>query len=111
MIKKYRWHLILSSIVILLPMLIGVFGGKILPEEIATHWGFDGNADGWMNSYMVFFILPLIMLALHWLCVLLTLVIDKNNRHNNGKMMGMMFWVIPVISLTSCGVVFTAALG
>ena len=110
MIKKYKWQLIISSIVILLPMLLGVFGGKILPEEIAAHWGFDGNADGLMNSSLVFFIFPAIMLAFHWLCVVLMLKLDKNAEQNR-KMMNIVLWIIPVISLTSCGVMFTTALG
>ncbi len=110
MIKKYKWTLIISSIVILLPMLLGFFGGNLLPEEIAIHWGFNGQADGYSNSSQIFIIIPLIMLAVHWLCVIMTMVFDKRN-HDNSKIMNLVFWIIPAISLASCGMIFTFALG
>ena len=49
MIKKNKLKLLISSIVILLPMLVGIFGKNILPDQIAVHWGIDGEADGWMG--------------------------------------------------------------
>ena len=47
MIKNNKIKFIISSLIILLPMLIGIFGGKLLPEEIAVHWGLNGEADGY----------------------------------------------------------------
>ena len=110
MIKKNKIKFIISSIVILLPVLFGVIGSKILPEEIAIHWGLDGSADAWGNPSAIFFILPLVLLAIHWICMILTSVIDKNIEQNK-KVMGITFWIIPVISLMSCGVMFNIALG
>ena len=110
MIKNNKWKLIISSIVILLPTFVGFFGGRILPEEIIVHWGFDGKPDGWGSPASVFFVMPLILLAVHWLCMILSSVIDKNAEQNK-KIMGITFWIIPVISLMSCGVIFATALG
>jgi len=110
LMKRNKGKLIASSIVILLPMLLGIFGGKLLPEEVAVHWGFDGTADGWMNSSLIFFVLPAILLAVHWLCMILTAVLDKNAEQNK-KLFGLVFWIIPMISLASCGIIFTTALG
>ena len=70
MIKNNKVKVIISSLVILLPMLIGFFGGKLLPEEIAVHWGFNGEADGYMNASMTFIVLPLILLAFHIGCMI-----------------------------------------
>ena len=110
MIKKNKWKLIISSIVILLPLILGFFGGKILPEEIAVHWGFNGEADGFMSPSAIFTILPLIMLAVHWICMILTMILDKNSEQNK-KIMDITYWIIPVISLVSCGIMFSTALG
>lgn len=110
MIRKNKWKLIISSIVILLPMILGFFGGKILPEEIAVHWGFNGKADGFMSPSAIFTILPLIMLAVHWICMVLSMLIDKNAEQNK-KIMNITFWIIPFISLTACGLMFSSALG
>jgi uncharacterized membrane protein len=110
MIRKNKWKLIISSIIILIPMLLGVIADKILPENIAVHWGIDGNADGFMNSSLIFIILPLIMLAVHWICMMLSMLIDKNAEQNK-KIVNMTFWIIPFISLTACGFMFLSALG
>ncbi len=110
MIKKNKGKLIVSSLVILLPILFGLFGGKILPEEIAVHWGIDGTADGFMNGTTVFFIFPPIFLALHWVCLILTDIFNKNAEQNK-KVMGVIFWLLPVFSLVICGNIFATALG
>lgn len=109
MLKRNKGKLIASSIVILLPMLFGFFGGTLLPETFAVHWGLDGQADGF-GSASIFFILPPILLAIHWLCMIFTAVVDKDVEQNK-KMLGIMFWIIPTISLVSCGMVVSSALG
>ncbi len=109
MLRRNKGVLIASSIVILLPMLIGIFGGTLLPEEFAVHWGFNGRADGFGNA-SIFFILPLILLAIHWLCIIFTAVVDKNAEQNK-KITGIMFWIIPALSLVSSGMIVSGALG
>lgn len=110
MIKNNKWKLVLSSVVILLPMLVGFFGSSILPEEIIIHWGIDGTPDGWGSPLLVFVALPLILLVVHWLCIILTAVIEKNVEQNR-TLMNIMFWIIPAISLTTCGMIFSIILG
>lgn len=110
MIKKNKLRLIISSIIIMLPCLLGVFGSELLPETIATHWGVDGAADGFMSSSLAFIVLPAILLAIHWICMIISAAIDKNSEQNR-KVMEITFWIIPVISLISCGTIFAAALG
>jgi len=109
MVKRNKWMLIASSIVILLPMLLGIFGDALLPERFAVHWGLDGTADGYAGR-SVFFILPPILLAIHWACVLLTAALDKNAEQNQ-KMMRIVLWILPAISLSSTGMIVSAALG
>lgn len=110
LIKQNKWHLIASSIVILLPMLIAFFGGELLPEELTVHWGIDGTADGFASPTVAFIVLPLILLAVHWLCVLVTVLVDKD-REQNQKIMRVVFWIIPAISLMSTGTIFAVSLG
>ena len=110
MIKQNKWRAILSSIVILLPTLL-LFFAPLLPEEIVVHWGLDGNADGWMSPSSVFVILPCILLALHWLCLILTVILDKNAQQNNKKIVAITFWIVPAISLMTCGIMLSTAMG
>ena len=46
MINKNRSKIVISSIIVLLPMLFGVIMWDELPAMMTTHWGADGNADG-----------------------------------------------------------------
>ena len=45
MIKQNKWKILISSIVILLPMLFGLIMWNRLPEQMAIHWGLAGEAD------------------------------------------------------------------
>ena len=110
MIKRNKKTLIASSIVTLLPTLFGLLGSRFLPEKIISHWGWDGEPNGWMSPMLLFTLVPVILLAMHWLCILLTAAIDKNVEQN-GKVLMIVFWVMPLISLISCGTVFMSALG
>ena len=110
LIKRNKWQLLASSVVILLPMLIAFFGGDLLPEELTVHWGIDGTADGFASPLVAFTVLPAILLAVHWLCVVVTILVDKD-REQNQKIMRVVFWIIPAISLMSTGTIFAVSLG
>ena len=109
MFKKYKRTLIITSILTLLPMLFAVFAGDLLPEEIAIHYGINGEADGFASPGLFFILMPALLLVIHWFCAVITLVVDKENEQNK-KVLGIMFWIAPVISLGVSGsVIFTAA--
>ena len=72
MINKNKLSLILSSTLILLPSLFGIFLWDKLPEKMTIHWGANGNPNGFSGPFTAVFILPLILLAFHWLCVLVS---------------------------------------
>ena len=48
-VKANKKELLLTSAVCLLPLLAGVILYPRLPETMATHWGFDGTANGWSS--------------------------------------------------------------
>ena len=101
MIRKNKWKLIISSIIILLPMLIGAFGEKFLYEKTAAQGGFPS---------IIFIILPLVLLAFHWICFVISMMIDKNVDQNK-TIMNITFFIIPFISLMACGVILLSAWG
>ena len=110
MIKKNKWQLMISSIIILLPIVAGLLIWNYLPEQIATHWGIDGEPDGWSSKSFAIFGLPLILLAVHWACVFFTSH-DPKNKDQNSKVFNMVLWILPVISLVVCGLTYAVALG
>ncbi|MBQ2383093.1 MAG: DUF1648 domain-containing protein, partial [Oscillospiraceae bacterium] len=70
MIKKNWKLLVVTSVVIALPILIGVILWDRLPARMPIHWNATGEVDGWSSKPFAVFGLPGILLALHWLCVL-----------------------------------------
>lgn len=110
MIKYFRKHIILSSIILLLPVLVGLCLWNVLPDTMTTHWGADGNADGWSGKAFGVFGLPCILLAVHWLMLFLDSRLTKNYEENR-KVYRIVFWIIPGISLFSNAFVYAFALG
>ena len=110
MIKKNLKILIITSIVILLPVLAGVVLWDTLPEQIPTHWNAAGEIDGWSSKTFAIFGLPLMMLAMHWLCVLGAATDPKKANHSN-KLIHLVLWIIPIISVVLFVLTYVAALG
>lgn len=110
MLKNNKKLLILSSLLILLPMIVGLLLWNTLPDAITTHWGANGTADGWSGKTFTVFGLPLIFLAFHWFCVLATCA-DPKNKTQSPKVFGMVLWIIPIASNLCSALVYTTALG
>ncbi len=110
MLKKYKKKIIISSVLILLPILVGLFLWNRLPGEMPSHWGGNGSVDGYMNKAFMVFGFPLILLGLHWLAIWVTLL-DPKNKDQNKKAIGILFWIIPVISVGMHMALYCAALG
>jgi len=110
MVKQYKKSLILSSLLILLPAVIGLLLWEQLPALLPTHWGMDGQVDGWQNKAMGIFLLPLILLVCHWFCLFFTWR-DPGNKGRNRKVFRLVMWIMPIISLYSSTIMYSAALG
>ncbi len=107
--KEHKRKIIISSLIALLPILIGVILWKQLPDTIATHFDMNNKADGWSSKTFAVFGLPLILLAMHILCIFITL--NDPKKHNIGnKMMALVFWIVPVISNSVSGAMYAYAL-
>lgn len=110
MIKKNKARLIASSAVIVLPIFFGLIFWNTLPENMTTHWGADGSADGWSSRPFAVFFLPLFMLASHWFCIFCT-VKDSKNKKQSDKAFGMVLWICPILSLFANGMVYAVSFG
>ena len=58
MLKAHKLKVMVSSIVILLPILFGIIMWNDLSDIMTTHWGADGNADGFGEKIFSVFGLP-----------------------------------------------------
>jgi uncharacterized membrane protein len=110
MIKKNWKILLITSIVILLPIAAGLVLWNQLPEQLPFHWNAAGEIDGWASKSVAVFLMPLILLALQWVCVLATCADPKKQAHGT-KVLHLVFWMIPVISIFVHMMMYMVALG
>ena len=70
MMKANKKTLIITSIVTILPVLIGIICWDRLPDVMATHFGMNNEANGFSSKVFAVFGLPLVLLAArHLLCL------------------------------------------
>lgn len=110
MIKKHLKTLIITSILTLLPIVAGIYLWNTLPEQIPSHWNVNGEIDGWSSKPFFVFGLPGIMLAAQWLCVLGTAADPKKANHSD-KVMHLVLWIIPVLSIVLSAMTYMTVLG
>ena len=101
--------MIITSIIILAPIVAGLLLWDQLPAEIATHFGSDGEPDGWSSKEFAVIGLPLFLLAVHWFCAAFTGVDPKKENISN-KMMTLVLWICPVIAIVGDGSMYLYAL-
>ena len=110
MIKKNLKVLIITSIVILLPVVAGLLLWDQLPAQLPSHWNASGEIDGWSSKPFAVFGLPLILLAAQWLCAVGTASDPKKSNHPQ-KVLHMVLWIVPVLSVVLHTITYLTALG
>ena len=110
MIKKNLKTLIITSVIILIPIIIGLCLWNQLPEKIPFHWNVKGEVDDWASKPVAVFALPLFMLAMQWVCVFATSS-DPKKQNITPKAMLLALWIVPVLSVVLSLVMYLSALG
>lgn len=110
MFKKYKKQLILSSLVILLPIVFGLVMWNQLPDSLTTHWGIDGQADGWSSKGFAIFFMPVFLVAMQLFLVWITELTNRGNKQSP-KVMNLVFCIMPVLSIVNSSIFYGIALG
>ena len=109
-IKINKKLLLFTSILILLPSLVGCVFWNQLPEEIPTHFNLLGQADGYNHKMSAIFGLPTLMLLMHWL-LLFIMIKDPKSSNISSKIQLLIYWIIPFVSCLSMISIFGESLG
>ena len=110
MIKKNWKTLLITSIIILLPIVAGLILWNDLPEKIPTHWNASGEVDQYSSKAFAIFGLPGIMLAAQWLCTLGTAADPKKANHSD-KILHLVLWIVPALTVLLMAMTYATALG
>lgn len=108
--KKINKEFLMTALVIALPMVIGAIFWNQLPEKIPTHFGIDGQADGYSSKLFTLFAFPALFLLFQIICLA---SFEKESVKVNipAKMRRFYTWLIPVLSLIIQGSIYANALG
>lgn len=88
--------LLITSIITLLPLLVGVVLYSKLPNPIATHFDANGDPNGFTSRALTVFGIPCFLLGIHLLSVY---AMEKNKQKiQSEKMNEVMYWFVPIIS-------------
>ena len=110
MIKQNKGKAVASSLITLLPIGFGLAVWNQLPDQMPMHWGVGGEVDGYADRAWAVIGFPILLLALHWVCVFATLK-DPKNKEQTAKVKDLIWWLVPCLSLLVSGFMYSAALG
>ena len=94
----------------LFPIVVGLILWDKLPDQVPLHWNAQGEVDGYGTKFQAVFLMPLVLVAAHWICFLGT-TLDPKKQNISDKTFTLVLWIIPVISLLCNSMVFATALG
>lgn len=108
--KVNKGKIFISSVVILLPVLIGIVLWKRLPNEMVTTFGTNGEPTGWSSKPFAVFGIPIFILICHLICCAATCTDPKNNRISR-KVFSLIMWICPIVSIFCTWTTYGYALG
>ena len=97
-----KTYFILTSIITILPMIVGILLWKQLPDQVAIHFGIDNTPNGWSSKWVAVFVLPLLCLAVHIFCAV-SILFDPKQKAVPKRIYQFILLICPIISLV-CGV-------
>ena len=110
MLKRHKTTLIISSVILLLPILVGLLLWNRFPEQIPVHWNAAGEIDRYGGKFEAILFLPLFLFAMHWTCIFVT-AFDPKNKNANHKAFGLVLWLCPLLSILVSGMIYASAFG
>lgn len=103
-----KWNLklvTLTSLMLLLPILLGFILWDKLPQKIPSHFNLLDQVDGYSSKVEFVVYLPLMMLAVHLFSLFVTSQ-DPKRRHINPKIFRLLYFLVPMVSLVMTGGIY-----
>ena len=108
--KTNKTLLTITSTVTLFPILWGLIIWSQLPNQISIHFNAAGQANNFQSKALAVFGLPVFLLLVH-LFVIFMIGRDPKNSAMNEKMVRVIYWLIPIVSLIVSYLIYSKALG
>ena len=101
---------VITSIIILLPILVSLCFWNQLPEQVPIHWNIHGEIDGYASRFVAVIVLPLVLFVLHFVCAFATMM-DPKHKNISDKIWMLILSICPVLSILLMYMMVGSALG
>ena len=109
MIKENKIKLLVSSLVVLLPIVYGLIMWDKLPDPMPSHWNINGKVDDYTSKQVGIILVPAIMLLVHWFCIFATFL-DSKNKNQSSKVLNLVYYLAPIISISVSGIMYSSVM-
>lgn len=107
---KNKKQIIITTLLCLLPIGLGLYLWDDLPQQVAIHFGSNGEANGYAPKAVAVFALP-VMLAVFELLTVLIINKDPKKEGQSPKVRQITYWLFPILSLMVVPLTFYKSLG
>ena len=108
MIRENKGFLVITSLIILLPALIGLLLWAQLPEQLPIHFNSNGVADSFESKQRAI-LLYFVILVIHWVAALFTSM-DPRKANVSRKIYRLVLCICPLVSVFMGVVIYGSAL-
>jgi len=108
--SKVNFQAILSTLVCLIPIILGLALYDKLPDQLPTHFGMNGAADSYSSKAVACFVFPCVLAAIN-LFAHFSINADPKKKNSNVVIRTLGLWTVPAISLIFVPVTLFKGLG
>ena len=98
MLKRNKKHIIITSLIMLLPILVGLLLWNKLPDQVPTHFDSSGVPNDYSSKAFAVFGINFILIGCHLLTAFVTTA-DPKKQWIQDKVYRMVLWICPVVSI------------
>lgn len=110
MTKDTKKLTIITTLICLIPIIIGIILYPQLPDTIVTHWDGQGNPNGWSPKFMGVIVFPGILAILNLFAPVL-LRMDPKYDNIGSKGRTLIQWILPLVEVFCSSTTLASALG
>lgn len=98
MLKRNKKHIIITSLIMLLPILAGLLLWNKLPDQVPTHFDFSGTPNDYSSKPFAVFGINAFLIGCHLFVAFITPA-DPKKQGIQDKVYRMILWICPVVSI------------
>lgn len=106
---KNKAILTITSVIILIPLFVGLILWNVLPEKLPISFDSDGTANDECDKALAVLGLPLFIFVCHIFCIYMS-AHDPKKRNISDKEYGIVVWICPIGSIIAGTAIYTHAL-